>query len=70
MRPNEILDSWGVAELIVAFGEYSNEDADKTYQEWKSLPTESRQKIDRPMPYVVRFSEEQWQQNLSESSLT
>ena len=54
-RPNDILDKWGVPELIVAFGEYSNEDADRNYQEWKSLSTEARQKTERPRPYVVRF---------------
>lgn len=55
IRPNEILDTWGVPELIVAFGEYSNEDADKNYREWKSLSTETRQKTDMPPKYVVRF---------------
>lgn len=54
-RPNDILDTWGVPELIVAFGHYSNEEAEKTYQEWKSLPTESRQKTEKPNRYIVRF---------------
>lgn len=54
-RPNDILDKWGVPELIVAYGQYANEEAEKTYQEWKSLPTESRAKIEKPQRYVVRF---------------
>ena len=54
-RPNDILDTWGVLELIVAFGEYANEEADKQYQEWKNLPTESRAKIEKPSQYLVRF---------------
>lgn len=54
-RPNDILDKWGVPELIVAFGQYSNEDAEKSYQEWKSLPTESRAKYERPERVTVRF---------------
>lgn len=54
-RPNDIMDGWGVAELVVAFGEYSNEEAEKNYKEWSNLPTESRAKVDRPDPYVVRF---------------
>lgn len=54
-RPNDILDKWGVPELIVAFGEYANEEAEKSYQEWKNLPTESRMKVEKPKRYVVRF---------------
>ena len=54
-RPNDILDTWGVPELIVAFGEYANEEADNQYQEWKNLPPESRAKIEKPSQYLVRF---------------
>lgn len=54
-RPNDVMDKWGVAELIVAFGEYSNEEAEKNYQDWKQLPVESRTKIERPDRYIVRF---------------
>ena len=54
-RPNDILDHWGVAELVVAFGHYANEDADKNYQEWKSLHAENRAKVEKPSPYTVRF---------------
>ena len=54
-RPNDILDRWGVPELVVAFGEYANEDAKKNYEEWKSLPTETRQTTEKPAQYIVRF---------------
>lgn len=36
MRPNDILDTWGVPELIVAYGEYMNEIAAKNYAEWEA----------------------------------
>lgn len=54
-RPNDILDKWGVPELIVAYGQYANEEAARNYQEWKALDTETRAKVDKPRPYVVRF---------------
>jgi len=54
-RPNDILDGWGVPELIVAYGQYANEAAEKNYQEWKNLPTDSRAKVERPQRYAVRF---------------
>lgn len=54
-RPNDILDKWGVAELIVAFGNYANEEAEDNYQHWKGLPTETRAKVEKPSRYVVRF---------------
>lgn len=54
-RPNDILDKWGVAELIVAYGEYANEEAEKAYQDWKSLPTDQRAKTEKPNRYIVRF---------------
>lgn len=54
-RPNDILDKWGVPELIVAYGEYANEDAKKNYEEWKALPMETRAKTEKPPQYVVRF---------------
>ena len=54
-RPNDVLDKWGVAELIVAFGEYANEESEKNYQDWKNLSTEARTKIEKPNRYTVRF---------------
>lgn len=54
-RPNDILDKWGTAELIVAFGEYANEEAEKNYQEWRGLSSEQRAKFEKPSRYHVRF---------------
>lgn len=55
MRPNDILDNWGTAELIVAFGEYANQEAHKNYEEWKHLSPEARSTIEKPDEYIVRF---------------
>lgn len=55
MRPSEILDSWSVAELIVAYGEYANEIADRNYKEWQHLDIKSRSKYDRPPKFFVQF---------------
>ena len=54
-RPNDILDKWGVPELIVAFGEYANEEAEKNYQDWRALSSEVRKTVEKPSRYVVRF---------------
>ena len=58
MRPNEILDTWGVPELIVAFGQYANERSSKNYEEWKQLDSESRNKVKQPSKYIVYFENE------------
>lgn len=58
LRPNEILDTWGVAELIVAFGQYANEKSSKNYEEWKQLDSEQRAKIKQPSKYIVYFENE------------
>lgn len=55
MRPREILDTWGVPELIVAYGEYSNEITNKNYEQWKALPTDTRSKSECPSQYHVKF---------------
>lgn len=55
IRPNEILDSWGVAELIVAYGQYANEVADENFQSWKSIHMPSKDKNIPPKRYAVRF---------------
>lgn len=54
-RPNDILDGWGVAELVVAFGQYANEEANQNYNEWKALSSEVRQSVEKPLPFAVRF---------------
>lgn len=53
IRPNEILDTWGVPELIVAFGQYANEVAAQNYESWKSLPPDHRG--EHPSKRIVWF---------------
>lgn len=55
IRPNEILDTWGVAELVVAYGQYTNEITTQNYDQWKSLDRRERMKIDKPDKYNVEF---------------
>lgn len=57
-RPNEILDTWGVAELVVAFGQYANEKSAQDYEEWKQLDSQQRSKIMQPSKYIVYFENE------------
>lgn len=54
-RPSSILDEWSTPELIVAYGQYANEDAQKNYNEWKNLPSKERVKYPPPQEYAVRF---------------
>lgn len=58
IRPSEILDTWGVAELIVAFGQYANEKSNRSYEEWKHLDSESKAKVMQPSQYIVYFENE------------
>lgn len=58
IRPNEILDTWGVPETIVAFGQYANEHSNQNYEDWKQLDSESRGKIKQPSKYIVYFENE------------
>lgn len=53
IRPSEILDTWGVPELIVAYGEYANEQSLKNYNEWKALDAKHRGQ--QPKKYQVMF---------------
>lgn len=53
MRPGEILDTWSVPELIVAYGEYMNEISRKNYAEWRAMPVQSRGS--QPEEYIVEF---------------
>lgn len=58
IRPNEILDTWGVPELIVAYGQYANEIADENFQTWDRFHgsgKDSKAPPPRPPRYVVRF---------------
>ena len=42
LRPNDILDGWGVPELIVAFGEYANEVATQNFEQWQHMSVQYR----------------------------
>lgn len=53
IRPNDILDGWGVPELIVAYGEYANETAYQNYMEYHYTHTDEQPPA--PSKYVVRF---------------
>lgn len=55
IRPNEILDTWGVPELIVAFGEYANDISQRNYEEYRHMSPQDRAKIERPNKYAVKF---------------
>lgn len=54
MRPNYILDEWSVPELIVAYGQYTNEVAHRNYEAYKKTPPKER-KGERPPEYHVYF---------------
>lgn len=53
IRPYEILSTWGVPELIVAYGEYANEVSQQNYEDWKHLDAKSRG--EKPDKYIVKF---------------
>ena len=55
IRPVEILTTWGVAELVVAYGQYTNEITSRNYEEWKHLDRKDRIKIEKPDKYNVEF---------------
>lgn len=59
LRPNDILDGWGVPELIVAYGYYADEKSNETYQEWSSYDAQTRAKLSTkngtPEQFAVRF---------------
>lgn len=55
IRPNEILDHWGVSELVVAFGYYADQQSDKTWNEINEANKNSRKKIPQIDRYMVRF---------------
>lgn len=55
LRPSTILDTWGVPELVVTYGNYANEISMRNYEEWSSLDAKTRAKIERPPKYAVKF---------------
>lgn len=54
-RPGDIMDHWGVAELLVAYGQYANEESYKNFLEWKSLSTKAKKSCEKPDEYRVLF---------------
>lgn len=54
MRPSQILDEWGIPELLVAYGQYANESANEAYQNWVVRNTKNY-KDERPPRYIVQF---------------
>lgn len=55
IRPKEILDEWNVPELIVTYGSYANEQAQKNFAEWDAMDTKQKLKVERPSQYAVKF---------------
>lgn len=56
MRPSDILDKWGVPELLVAYGEYANEIAGRNYSEWENIYIKHHEGTPPPpAKYIVRF---------------
>ena len=55
IRPLEILTEWSVPELLVAYGYYANEITSRNLEDWKSLDPATRNKIQRPKEYQVKF---------------
>lgn len=53
LRPNEILDTWGMPELIVAYGHYMNIDSYSNYKRWESDDKKTRGKM--PQKVAVKF---------------
>lgn len=58
MRPNDILDNWGVPELIVAYGHYSNNRARIAFEEWLTMNNPKRSKNVKPREFAVEFIRE------------
>ena len=55
IRPLEILEEWGVPELVVAYGHYANEITSQNYEQWKGLDSKTRMKVEKPSQYGVLF---------------
>jgi len=55
IEPNAILYKWTPAMLIVAFGQYANEESHRNFMEWQNLSDEQRSKHKQPQKYIVLF---------------
>lgn len=64
IRPNDIMDGWGVAELLVAYGTYVNEEFRRNYKDWLNTDKTIRKNIPEPPMLDVPFiSNEQTHMN-------
>lgn len=54
IRPSEILDTWGIPELLVAYGQYVNEAANDAFQAWMARNSKNH-KDEKPPKYIVQF---------------
>lgn len=55
IRPSEIMETWGVSELIVAYGQYMNEISYQNNIDWHSIYDEVKIRPQCPREYSVRF---------------
>ena len=55
LRPSDILDHWGVCELIVSYGIYANEESMKHFYEIKEYNKNADHKEKLPRQYAVMF---------------
>lgn len=55
IRPGEILETWSAPELAVAYGEFANDIARKNLADWNALDAQTRNKLERPKKYNVKF---------------
>lgn len=61
LRPLEILQTWNRPELLVAYGFYLNEESQKQYMKYLSLPESSKQEYKKdnqgkePEEYALKF---------------
>ena len=66
IRPSDILNHWGVCELIVAYGEYRNEEQYKNYLEIKQLYSNDNSKPPIPSIYAVKFMGDDYNETLED----
>lgn len=57
LRPNSIMDDWGVPELVVAYGIYKDEESAKQHYEVKAHNKHAKgaDRIKLPPLYAVKF---------------
>lgn len=55
LRPNDILNCWGVSELVVTFGIYRNEDYEREFYKREEYNKSAKKKIPQIPRYAVKF---------------